>query len=475
MAMLFVACTPEDQPGTGNENEGGNNNENGGGNTEQEAPELKITSSATLDFTAEGGEQSISYVVNNPVEGVSVTATCEADWVTDLTPGETRTTFKVSAYESTEAPRSTKIVISYGEAAPAEVTVTQQPAIVEANPDQPDVEFTASKLYGQYFGNGYSEGYNYYIFLTDGEVGVDEDDQILVDVGTYYILDVYSDVAVGDGELVLPLGTYEFDLASSGKPGTIGAQYSQYLEVVEDVVPGDFTSATLTVAEGKIELVAVIDNKTHKVTYEGSLSLTPPAGSGEQGPMSNLTEDALIISENALFMVSYWGDYYEMGLDNWEIWCFADGENLNGDFLTFETLTPVGTGFAGNYPSFFFDEYDGTTNIMLSLYNGADAGCMYATVEVDPEEGPMVTGEKIAVLVDGEMVIEYNPETGECTLEFDGSDDAGYSVAAILSGSAMVIDNTQPAPEALQKKRSAVKSTKTLRTSGKPTTFVLAK
>ena len=343
-------------------------------------------------------------------------------------------------------------------------------------PNEPDVEFTAPKLYGQYFGNGYSEGYNYYIFLTDGEVGVDEDDQILVDVGTYYILDVYSDVAVGDGELVLPLGTYEFDLASSGKPGTIGAQYSQYLEVVEDVVPGDFTSATLTVAEGKIELVAVIGNKTHKVTYEGSLLLTPPIGSGNQGggggPMSNLTDDALIISENAYFQMVNYGDYYELGLDNWTIDCFADADTFAGDYLSFEVLTPVGAGFAGEYPSFFTDDYNGTANVMLSVYNGAEMGSIYASLSLT-DDGPTFDGEILAPLVEGEMLIQFDPETFECTLEFDGYDDAGNSIVAIVSGTAFVDDPTQAS--ALQKKRSTVKSTKTLRTSGKPTTFVLAK
>ena len=471
MAMLFVACTPEDQPGTGNENEGGNNNENGGGNTEQEAPELKITSNSSFDFSAEGGSESISYLIINPVAGISVTAECEADWVTDLTPGETRTTFKVSAYESTEAPRSTKIVLSYGEAAPVEVTVTQQPAVVEADPDQPDVEFTATTLYGKYYGSMYgTEGYNYYIILTDSRCGMNAQDQLLVDVGTYYILDVYSEVAVGEGESILPLGTYEFDATSTGASGTIAASASAYLEVVEAVDQKEFTSATLTVTEGKVELIAVVDNKTHKVTFEGSLLLTPPEGSGNQGgegPMSNLTEDVIVMAEDAMFLITNYGDYYETGTDNWTIECLTDNS-----YLSFETLNPIGAGFAGEYPSFYTDDYDGTTNTMLSLYDGAEMGSMFASITMT-EDGPTIDGEKLAPIVEGEMIIEFDPETSECTLEFDGYDDAGYSIVAIVSGVAMVEDDTQAA--SLQKKRSAVKSTKTLRTSGKPTTFALAK
>ena len=337
-------------------------------------------------------------------------------------------------------------------------------------PNEPDVEFAASKLYGQYFGNAYSEGYNYYIFLTDGQVALNETGSLLVDVGTYYILDVYSDVAVGTGELVLPLGTYEFDLASSGKPGTISAGYSQYLEVVETVVPYDFTSATLTVTEGKIELIAVIGDKTHKVTYEGSLLLTPPEGSGNQGgegPMSNLTEDVIVMAEDAMFMMINYGDYYETGTDNWTIECVT-----NDSYLVFETLNPIGAGFAGEYPSFITDDYDGTTNTMLSLYDGAEMGSMFASITMT-EDGPTIDGEKLAPIVEGEMIIEFDPETFECTLEFDGYDDAGNSIVAIVSGVAQVEDTTQAA--SLQKKRSAVKSTKTLRKAGKPTTFVLAK
>lgn len=112
-AIAFMACDPQ-----------------------EETPELpvvfEITSEATLSFDADGGNGTITYKLENPVEGVSVNAECEADWVVDLTAGST-VTFTVPANDKTEA-RSTKITISYGDIN-HEVAVSQDAMI-------PDPVFT---------------------------------------------------------------------------------------------------------------------------------------------------------------------------------------------------------------------------------------------------------------------------------------------------------------------------------------------
>ena len=76
------------------------------------APVLTLTSEATLEFEAEGGNGEITYTLENPAEGVELEATCEADWVTNLTVGE-KVTFTVAANEG-EA-RETKVVVAYDE------------------------------------------------------------------------------------------------------------------------------------------------------------------------------------------------------------------------------------------------------------------------------------------------------------------------------------------------------------------------
>ena len=85
-------------------------------------PVLNVTET-TLDFEAKGGAGVINYSVENAVEGTEVEATCEADWVTDLTVAET-ITFTVTANEAEEAREAT-ITVAYGELSKS-VTVKQE-------------------------------------------------------------------------------------------------------------------------------------------------------------------------------------------------------------------------------------------------------------------------------------------------------------------------------------------------------------
>lgn len=100
MAMLFVSC--EDLKPKG---EGGD---------DQLTPSLELTSESELEFAAEGGEGTILYVLRNAVEWASVSADCDADWITDLAASDNKTTFKVAEYSGTSEPRSAEVVVSYG-------------------------------------------------------------------------------------------------------------------------------------------------------------------------------------------------------------------------------------------------------------------------------------------------------------------------------------------------------------------------
>lgn len=84
-------------------------------------PKLTVTSSQTVEFEAEGGSGIITYTLENAPEGAQVSATCEADWVSDLTVGA-MITYKVSKNDGDA--RDTKIVVSY-EQQVVEVSLTQ--------------------------------------------------------------------------------------------------------------------------------------------------------------------------------------------------------------------------------------------------------------------------------------------------------------------------------------------------------------
>ena len=79
---------------------------------EPKLPKLTITSALEVEVEAEGGAQMITYTLENAPEGAAVAATCEADWITDLTVASS-IIYEVAANEG-EAREAT-IVVSYEE------------------------------------------------------------------------------------------------------------------------------------------------------------------------------------------------------------------------------------------------------------------------------------------------------------------------------------------------------------------------
>ena len=118
-------------------------------NTEEPKPQvekeavLTLTSEATMEFAAEGGEGVITFTAEwkdvtreSPVPEPEVEATCAADWVTDLTVAET-ITFTVLANEADA--RETKVVVTYGDKS-FEVAVKQAAKGEEPKPNTPVFE-----------------------------------------------------------------------------------------------------------------------------------------------------------------------------------------------------------------------------------------------------------------------------------------------------------------------------------------------
>lgn len=108
LPLMLVACEAE-------------NND-----TLDKQPVLTLTSDATLEFTAEGGQGEISYTLENAKEGTQLTAECVAEWVTDLTAGD-KVTFTVEANEG-EAREAT-ITVKYDTQSFA--VVVKQAAVAE--------------------------------------------------------------------------------------------------------------------------------------------------------------------------------------------------------------------------------------------------------------------------------------------------------------------------------------------------------
>ena len=89
-------------------------------------PVINVASSVEIE--AEGGAQSIDFTIDNPAEGVSLTATCDAEWITNLAVTGGAITFEAAANESNM--REAKIVLTYADVT-ATVAVIQRPANAE--------------------------------------------------------------------------------------------------------------------------------------------------------------------------------------------------------------------------------------------------------------------------------------------------------------------------------------------------------
>ena len=85
------------------------------------APEIDVVSELTVAF--EGGAQSIEYSIENPKEGVELTAACDAEWISNIAVAADAITFDVAANE-TEEVRNADINLAYGDIT-AKVSVFQ--------------------------------------------------------------------------------------------------------------------------------------------------------------------------------------------------------------------------------------------------------------------------------------------------------------------------------------------------------------
>lgn len=275
-------------------------------------------------------------VTRQTVTQPKVEATCEADWVTDLTVAE-NITFTVTANEA-EA-RETKVVVTYGDKS-FEVAVKQAAKGEEPEPED-GVKFAATYLQGDYYGDEYSPGVgNYFFYLSD--LGIDESGNAYPS-GTYYRVDVYGPLFEGEGEVSLPVGTYNFDANDTCAEWTIGNYYSSYIVFDENgyCTTGDtgapFTAATLVVTETGLTLTATIDGKEHTVTYEG------------KGEWVDYTAGAEPIAFTANYAnATYYGDQYTPGTaDNFffflsDLGFDADGyPAANGHYYRFDIYSEI--------------------------------------------------------------------------------------------------------------------------------------
>ena len=79
---------------------------------QQLSPELSVDVEGVINMGAEGGTATINYTITNPVEGLTLEATTEQDWIGNIAIAES-VTLDVDANHTTES-RVGVVTLTYG-------------------------------------------------------------------------------------------------------------------------------------------------------------------------------------------------------------------------------------------------------------------------------------------------------------------------------------------------------------------------
>ena len=95
-----------------------------------ERPTTPIINASDVELTYDATSGEIAYEVANAVAGVRLTATPDADWISNITVEDDKVTFTTTANEGT-TDRTANITLSYTGATDKEITVTQAHYVAE--------------------------------------------------------------------------------------------------------------------------------------------------------------------------------------------------------------------------------------------------------------------------------------------------------------------------------------------------------
>lgn len=288
-------------------------------------------------------------------------------------------------------------------------------------PEEYDVRMEAKYLLVEYWGDEFTPGVdNYSVIIAENEFKMDLGGGSLTE-GSYYCLDLYAPVTE-DGEL--PEGTYTFDTTESCAEWTIDGTVGGLIMVdaegnfITDEEGIIFSDATLVVKSESAELTAVIEGKTHYVTFSGKFAkIDSTNDSGDVIRSTTLTNDVTVEGSNAMF-VAETGEAgaYILVMENYG----EEGAESGAMFMLEIALAEGSTSISGTY-----SVEDGTLNI--GTYDGYG---MWGSWYFDTVDGEL--GQWYAAIQSG--TVTFTQEGDTCAMTLDCSDEEGYSIKATLSG-----------------------------------------
>ncbi len=256
-AFVSTACDSSDT--TQNEN---NNNQ------PSTAPVITLAKD-NISVGSGSGMSSITYSIENPVEGVTAEATADVDWIHSFSDtGNNRISFSFTANDLYEE-RVGVITVTYGEVSDS-VTVTQ-----EAKQMPKEIEVTAPYLLGLYYGDYAGVNYNYYIAFSSSDYDANNP---LYAPGWKYFLDIYASERPSDyNNIRIPNGVYTLT-TEGGAANSLFGKFSIYKEYDDsgfEIDEKEYEEATLTVTDDlvKLEVVFADDFDKYIVTYSGDYTI----------------------------------------------------------------------------------------------------------------------------------------------------------------------------------------------------------
>ena len=253
-AIMVTACEPVKT--------GGENNTTTSAITITSKTEISVGSGSTMGI--------ITYTIDNPVEGATVEATADVEWIGSFDFSQMgKIGYKVDANTTYDA-RVGKITISYN-GHNALITFNQ------AGKMRPqEIALEAPYVLGHYYGDYANINYNYYLVLSSSNY---DSNGSFYAAGWKFFIDIYSEERPADyNHIRVPNGVYTFNPNNDGKAGTFLESYSLYKEYDLNGYQVDekaFSEGTLTVTDDMIKLEVIFDGETdmYVVTFEGDYSM----------------------------------------------------------------------------------------------------------------------------------------------------------------------------------------------------------
>lgn len=407
---------------------------------EFKTPVLNITSASEVSMVTAGGQFTVTYTVENPVENGKTTASSEAEWCTVYNEEDGEIVFSVAANEGEARTCNVTLTYTYRET----LTVTASVKVSQAEKVNYDYETVAVSITGSYYGDDYSNNAGemmYQLFIVDNE-------ELWQAGSSYYNIALFGGEPADMNSIAPPAGTYSMS-AAAGPDVTSKETISKNTSYTNAYIYNEygtgsrklFSYGTCVIAEdgGNYTVDIVLTdtyNKTHHVTYSGPIALVDerqPEEPDEPDGLSNLTGDVDLNAVMTNISVSgyYWGSSRFTGLSEYVVSLSGDSNNK---YVEFSVLLPSSNTFADGLQTGVYEISDSNTeNTITAGYLEESTSWGVTSMQprggyyYDTSTGYYYPDKTVGLFAGGEIAITNNGD-GTYTFGIDVYDDNGYAM-----------------------------------------------